>query len=169
MSWMCSSCGELHDELPLSFAADYPDHFANLSGEDRERRALIGSDQCIIDEKEFYLRGMIELPIRGSSEKFLWGVWAAMHPEDFAEVADSWEESGREVKYGPYKAGLGNALHAYSPSALNLKLTIHMQPVGQRPLFVLEEPDHPLAVAQQHGMSQSEVHTLVAKLLHSSR
>jgi Uncharacterized protein conserved in bacteria (DUF2199) len=56
MSWVCGTCGETHEELPLSFATDYPDNYANLTSDQRDVRTIIGSDQCIIDQKEFYIR-----------------------------------------------------------------------------------------------------------------
>ena len=74
---------------------------------------------------------MIEIPILGSDEPFLWGVWASIREEVFDEVADSWDEQGREAKYGPYKGRLANSLSIY-PETLNLKLKIVVQPVGVR-------------------------------------
>jgi hypothetical protein len=88
----------VHDDLPFSFAADYPDNYANMPVEEREHRALIGTDQCMIDEKEFYIRGCLEIPIQNDDRVFLWGLWAAMGPEDFAEVSESWETQGREKR-----------------------------------------------------------------------
>ena len=86
---------------PFSFAADFPDPYANLSNEERDAKAIIASDQCILDSQWFFLRGMIEIPILGSDEPFLWGVWASIRQEVFDEISDSWEEQGRETKYGP--------------------------------------------------------------------
>jgi hypothetical protein len=47
--WICRVCGNVHEELPRSFAAEFPDMFANLTREERDTRAEISSDQCIID------------------------------------------------------------------------------------------------------------------------
>jgi hypothetical protein len=46
--WRCATCGESHAGIPLSFAADFPDMYANMKREERDARAVIGSDQCII-------------------------------------------------------------------------------------------------------------------------
>src|SRR2546428_1587996 len=79
MNWpegyTCRTCGQYHTGVPFSFAADFPDQYANLSKEERDSRATIGSDQCIVDSQWFYLRGMVEIPIIGSNQPFLWGVW----------------------------------------------------------------------------------------------
>ncbi len=42
--WRCATCGESHAGLPLSFAADFPDMYANMKREERDARAVIGSD-----------------------------------------------------------------------------------------------------------------------------
>lgn len=138
-SYLCHTWGKAHDEVPLSFAADYPDPYANLSREDRDNRALVSSDQCIIDQEQFYLRGCLELPIVGSNDVFLWGVWARVHEKDFDTIHEFWEKEGREHKIGPFKGRLSNSLSIYADT-LNLRLRIQILPVGQRPLFILEEP-----------------------------
>jgi|GEM_PF-4188272 len=48
MSWTCATCGKNHEDVPLSFAADYFDNYANMSVDEREQRAIAGSDQCVI-------------------------------------------------------------------------------------------------------------------------
>ncbi len=34
--WKCSTCGESHAGIPLSFAADFPDMYANMKKEERD-------------------------------------------------------------------------------------------------------------------------------------
>ena len=45
--------------------------YANLDRNARELRAIASSDQCIIDQEEFYIRGCLEIPIIGTREVFL--------------------------------------------------------------------------------------------------
>lgn len=139
--------------------------FANMSETDRGTRALIGSDQCIVDEEWFFIRGCLEIAILDSSEVFLWGLWASVKEEVFNQITESWEEEARETRRGPFKARLANSLSVY-PGTLNARLRIVMQPVGTRPLFMLEEPQHPLTMAQQRGMSRLEAMELISTLLH---
>lgn len=72
-NYKCATCGQVHNGLPLSFAAEFPDQYANMSREDRDARAVIGSDQCIIDQERFFIRGCLEIPIIGSEDVFLLG------------------------------------------------------------------------------------------------
>jgi hypothetical protein len=154
-SFVCQVCKQTHEGIPLSFAADFPDMYANMPDAEHSSRALISSDQCIIDDTWFFIRGCLEIPVIETGEVFLWGVWASVKEEVFNELSESWEETGRETRRGPFKGRLANSLSVY-PETLNLKLRLIVQPVGQRPLFVIEE-EHALTTAQQHGMSQHEV------------
>jgi hypothetical protein len=170
MNWpegyTCRTCSQYHTGVPFSFAADFPDPYANLSKEERDTRATIGSDQCILDSKWFFLRGIIEIPVVGNDQPFLWGVWASIQEEIFDEISDCWEVEGRDEKYGPYKGRLANSLSIY-PESLNLKLKIIVQPVGVRPLFVLEDDHHVLAMQQKSGISVQQAVELASFLLHS--
>jgi hypothetical protein len=166
-SWICSHCGETHSNIPLSFAADFPDAYANMNEEERPNRAVCSSDQCIIDDEMFFVRGLIEIPVHDQDVPFLWGVWARLFREDFIEVQESWEEKGRELKRGPFKGRLANDLSLY-PGSVNLKLSLLVQPVGSRPLFILEE-SHLLTSEQQRGISLKDAERMASDLLHSSR
>ncbi len=163
MSFRCSTCNQIHDSIPLSFAADFPDKYANLSEADREARALCSSDQCIIDDDFFAVRGLIEIPVIGQEEPFMWGAWATVVPQNFEEIQDSWTEEGRERTRGPYRGRIANKL-SQGLEALNLKCTIQLREVGSRPLFFIDEP-HLLATQQLQGISQHDAYELGKSLL----
>ena len=164
-SWVCACCGETHSSVPLSFAVDYPDVYANMTEEERAEHAEASFDQCVIDDGTLAIRGLVEIPIHGTSERFLWGVWARVHHDDFTQIHDSWEEKGREGTRGPFKRRMVNRLPLY-PDTLNLKLTIKIQPLGSRPLFFLDE-EHPLATQQRDGMSLEQARAIASQLMHN--
>jgi hypothetical protein len=167
-TFKCSTCGQVHDGVPLSFAADFPDTYANMSREDRDARCIIGSDQCIIDQKLFFVRGCLEIPITGSDDLFLWGLWASIREGVYDQISESWELVGREKSRGPFKGRMANSLSVY-PETLNLKLEIIVQPVGTRPLLHLEEAGHPPAIEQRSGISRARAFELASLLLHQTK
>jgi hypothetical protein len=167
-NYKCATCGQVHGGLPMSFAAEFPDLYANMSREQRDARAVIGSDQCIIDQEWFFVRGCLEIPIIGSDEVFLWGLWASVREEVFDEISECWELVGREKSRGPFKGRLGNSLAEY-PETLNLKLRIALQPLGARPVRVIEEADHLLAIEQSSGITYDRALAMAALLLHQER
>ena len=166
--FVCSSCGQEHTGFPLSFAADYPDPYANLSVNERDARAIAGSDQCIIDQREFYIRGCLELPILGTNDVFLWGLWARVKEEVFDEIDNHWESQRREKSIGPYKGRLANALSIY-PDTLNQRLEIQIKPVGTRPRFILEEIDNPLSIEQRNGITRNKAEEYACLLLRMAK
>jgi hypothetical protein len=87
-TWMCSTCGKSHFDVPMSFAADFPDMYAKMKREERDTRALIGSDQCVIDQRWFFIRGCLEVPILGADEPFVWGLWVSIKEDVYDEMSD---------------------------------------------------------------------------------
>jgi hypothetical protein len=103
-SYRCAICGQVHVGLPRSFTAEFPDQYAKMTREERDARAVIGSDQCIIDQQWFFIRGCLEIPIVDSDEVFLWGLWASVRQEVFDEISECWELVEREKSRGPFKS-----------------------------------------------------------------
>lgn len=166
-TWTCPTCGKSHSDAPLSFAVDFPDMYAHLKREDRDLRAVVGTDQCIVDERWFFVRGCLEIPVLGLSEPFLWSLWASVRQDVFDEISDCWTQEGREKTHGPFKSRLANSLSVY-PETLNLKVEIRMQPVGTRPLFLAEEAEHQLAIEQRLGITWTRAMDLASFLLHQA-
>lgn len=166
--YFCATCKQFHSGLPLSYGADFPDSYLSLNEKEREQRALIGSDQCIIDEEMYFIRGLVALRIMGLQDSFLWGVWASVWKEAFDEMSENWETPGREKLIGPFKGRINNALPQYSPTTLNLKCSIRIEPVGSRPLFFIDEPEHPLAIEQRNGISLERVQQIASALMHKN-
>ena len=116
----------------------------------------------------FFIRGCLELPIIGSKEPFLLGLWACVNGEIYDEISESWQLEGREKTRGPYRGRLSNSLSVY-PETLNLKIRIEIQPVGIRPLFLLQEHEHQLAIEQHSGITPGRAVELACLLLHQQR
>jgi hypothetical protein len=163
--YTCGTCGKTHAGVPFSFAADFPDVYANLAKEAREARAVIGSDQCIVDSQSFFVRGTLEIPVAGRDEPFVWGLWASVLEDTYEQISDCWELKGREKIRGPFKGRLANSLSIY-PEKQNLKIRIVLRPVGVRPVFIVEDAEHPLAIEQRTGITEQEAVKIASLLLH---
>lgn len=153
----------------MSFAAEFPDRYANMKRDERDARAVVGSDQCIIDQQWFFIRGCLEIPmVSRSDEPFLWGLWVSVRQEVFDEIEACWELQGREQRGGPFKGRLANSLAEY-PETLNLRTTVLIQPVGSRPLFVIEKSDYALTIEQSSGVTHDRALAMASLLLHQER
>lgn len=164
----CRTCGEFHPELPLAYGPDAPVYWYGLSDAERAERAELSVDQCVIDGEHFFIRGQLEIPIRGSDQCFAWLVWTSLSEEHFLRACDLWEVSGREAE-PPYFGWLSTELASvYGASTLNLKTHVHTRAVGQRPFVEVEPTDHPLAIEQRQGITWDRVRGLAERLLHGA-
>jgi hypothetical protein len=164
----CTICQKFHAVEPTSHQSNSPDNYSAIRPAERDVRAVLGTDQCVIDNEQYFLRGVIEIPIIGLDEVFLWGAWARVWQKDYEEMSDFWETPGREKTIGPYKGRLNNNVPTYEPETFNLKCTLKIRPVGTRPLFVIEEPEHPLAIDQTQSISMDRVRRIASIVHHAN-
>ncbi len=158
------ACGEHHPGLPMSFAADAPAPYYWLPEEERAARVDLTPDVCVIDGGEFYVRGVLEIPILGTEELFVWGVWASLSEQSYRRTLELWDDEGRENE-PPYFGWLCTDLPVYLDT-LSLKTLVHERPVGARPFVELEPTDHPLAVEQREGITPDRAREISHTVMH---
>ena len=160
----CSSCGKWHDELPFDFGADVPDLVYEIHPSERKARVVGNSDFFVIDDKDYFARGIIEIPILEDKRTFNWGVWVSLSEKNFKRMTELLNSNER-VKEPPYFGWLCTAL-PYLETTINLKTMVHTQPVGVRPKIELEPTSHPLAAEQKQGITMERVQQIAERLLH---
>lgn len=163
LKFQCRTCGSWHEGLP-DVAFDAPHEYDCLSEVQRKTMARKSSDLCSIGDEDFFVRGVLELPIRGRDDFFGIGVWVSLKKENFdryVELFDSQDPTGN----GPYFGWLCNRIAGY-PDTLHLKTNVHLRPAPTRPVVDLEPTDHPLAVHQRSGISLDELQALIEPVLH---
>jgi hypothetical protein len=162
----CRSCGEYHDDLPLAFGPDAPDSWAGTPVGDRSADSVLTSDQCILDHELFFIRGCLDLPILDSEQVFRWLVWISVSEPAFRQMNERWEQPGREED-PPCFGWLNTRLPGY-PDTFNLKVNVHVRPVGEQPFVEVEHTGHPIAVEQREGIPWHRVQERVEQLLHGT-
>jgi hypothetical protein len=167
-SFDCSVCGQTHDSLPTSFAFALPDFVNKMMPWDRESRCQMTEDWCVVDGRFFYIRGCLELPIKDSNERFVFGAWSTLSQEDFERTMEFWQHPDRQ-KEAPYIGSFANTVPLY-PETRNLKTHIHTRKVGQRPLIKLESEigAHPLVSEQKKGIDRERIIHLAQIVLHGA-
>ncbi len=159
----CHRCGQHHGDLPLHYGFHAPAYWYGVPEDERSRRCLLSSNQCVIDEEHFFIVGNLELPIIGSEDRFSWDLWVSLSADNFARAFKLWVQPGRESE-PPYFGWLSSSVPGY-PETLSLKTMIHTRPVGVRPLIELEPTDHPLAVEQRDGITWERVQQIAETIL----
>lgn len=148
----------------MCFGPSAPALWFSIPEAEREARALLSSDQCIIDEKHFFILGRIVLPVLDGPQPFTWLAWVSLSEKNFHRACELWHTEGRENE-SPYFGWLQSSL-PYKVSTLSLKTSVHTQPVGERPLIELEPTDHPLSIEQRSGIAIARVQQIAEAALH---
>ena len=147
-----------------TFGAAAPLSYYALPEAERESRCELGSDDCVIDEKYFFVRGCLEIPVHGCSDPFVWGVWASLSEENFREWVKVFGEE-RRSHIGPFFGWLDAGLRPY-PDTMNLKTMVHLRDDGVRPYIEIEPTEHPLAAEQRNGISVDRVAEIYSIIVH---
>jgi hypothetical protein len=149
----CASCGETHFgmlDLALDRPIGWPDELEKYEIH-RNGDFLLTDDLCVMHGNEFYVRGVIELPIKHAEEhSFRYGVWSSLSQENFKIYKDNFDLNQCD-HLGPWFGWFSNELKGY-PKTLHLKVKVFPQNERSRPSFALEPTDHPLAVEQREGI-----------------
>jgi len=146
--YTCPVCHRQHEDLP-HIGSDRPVHFWDVAEEERERRIKLTSDTCEIDEKYFFIRGVIEIPVFDYPQGFGFGVWVSHKEENYR----AYLERPDSADIGPFFGWLCTRISYYDRDTELLKTMAHYRGAGLRPSIVLEPCEHPLAIDQQNGIS----------------
>ena len=160
--FQCRTCGKWHEGLPRDYAYDAPYYWSESLKADPT--CFLNSDLCVIKNNDYFVRGLIEIPVIGRQHSFRWGVWVSLHKRNFDKMVDLWSDP-KLLDEPPYFGWLSNSIDLY-PETLNLKTNVHSRAINERPIVVLQETDHPLAVEQRHGIAPERVREIAEHALH---
>jgi hypothetical protein len=132
-----------------------------LSEEEQSDRADVLDDFCRLQngETRFFVRGLIELPIRGSDTYFGYGVWIETTAEVLERLGESWHDDDAQLTESGF---LANELEAY-PGSAGLAVTLRTRTA--LPAVRIED-EHRLAQDQRAGILDERASELAASILH---
>jgi hypothetical protein len=175
LRWKCGSCEEWHAGPCLDFSYDSPHYWGKEHERASHRAALmpkwsknrrktfLDENYCVINDHDFFIRGLIHLPIIGAAETFRWGVWGSLSRENFGALLAKHDDPKR-VELPPMFSWLSTQVPEY-PDTLSLKMYAHIQDVGLRPHFRLALTDHPLSQEYHRGVTPERVKAIMMSLL----
>lgn len=133
---------------------------------DSDAGSELTPDLCVIRNEDFFVRGIVEIPVLDQDEPFAWGVWVSLSRKNFERMGDLWLSPDR-VQEPPYFGWFCNVIPGF-PTTLHLKTSVHTREVGVRPYIELEPTDHPLAVEQRNGITMARVREIAEGILHQN-
>lgn len=171
LRWKCSSCEEWHTGPCLDFSYPSP-HYWSQKHEEANRRAgllpswskkhrvtFLDENYCAIEDRDFFIRGIISLPIIGAAESFRWGVWGSLSRENFETLLQLGDDPKR-VDLEPMFSWLSTRIDEY-PDTLSLKMYARIPEPPMRPQFRLEYTDHPLSQEYHKGITPERVKSIM--------
>jgi hypothetical protein len=150
----CSRCDEIHKGIP-GFSSQAPIYYYGIPEKERANRIKLTDDTCILDSKDFFVKGCLEIPVEGADEPFVFSSWISLSERSFLRFLDLFELDDRENEE-PMAGWYSSWLWEFE-STEKLKARIHFRNNGIRPLIELEPTEHPLAIAQRKGFSQHDI------------
>lgn len=149
-----------------SFGWEWPVQYLAIPEAERAERVELGPDLCVIDERWFFVRGCLEIPVIGYDQPLSWGAWVSLSHDSFLRYAELHDDETREP--GAHFVGwLCSAIPGYpDPGDEPLKAALHIRPWPTRPSIELEPTDYPLAVEQREGITVDRVREIAERIKH---
>lgn len=154
MPYTCTTCGQVHSDLPHIGSAA-PFHWADVLASDPN--SLLTEDLCIIEGRDFFIHGVIEIPVHDFEHEFGWGVWVSHKKENF----ETYRENFDSANIGPFFGWLSTKIEYYIEPTLALKTMAYYRGGGLRPRIVLDTSEHPLYRQQRDGISLAEAWKII--------
>ena len=91
-------CLDFYDDAPYYWLEHHrtTTKEASLLANSSERPiSFLDEDFCAIDDRDFFVRGVIHLPIIGTAESLRWGVWGSLSRENFRTLLSMRDDSRR--------------------------------------------------------------------------
>jgi hypothetical protein len=148
--------------MDYAFAA--PRNWFGLTEAERATRAKLPADICTIDGKQRYVRGCLEIPVSGSSENLIWGLWVSVSEDSLRYILSKWSAQIGEDE--PLRFGwLGTWIDGY-PEPHEIRCHVFIRSGNLRPRIVLEPTDYPLAIEQHQVITIERVKQIAAGVGH---
>jgi hypothetical protein len=110
-------------------------------------------------ETRYFVRGLLELPIQGTSSYFGYGVWIETTQESIERLGESWHDEEESLTEHGF---LANEIDPY-PGSAGLKVTLRTRKT--LPAVVVDVA-HALTDDQRAGISDERANELAASILH---
>jgi hypothetical protein len=106
--------------------------------------------------RQFFLRALLPIPVRGKREASCWGLWVEVDEATMNRVVELWDDP-RQGTEPPFPARVANTIKGYPPT-LGLPGTLQLTGPTTPPRFVLDPGlDHLLAEEQRRGVFPERV------------
>lgn len=155
--WKCGKCDEWHS-WPFDLAANAPDPWPHERSYEpnsdlRMEGDFLSEDFCVMGGQYFMIRCVLAIPVIGVPGVFGFGCWSSLSRENFEKYIAGFD-TGDYADRGPWTGWLLNRLADFmgeDPSPI--EVWVEPRPDRQRPRLHVAREGHPLAIAQEDGIT----------------
>ncbi|MGE3104773.1 MAG: DUF2199 domain-containing protein [Lysobacterales bacterium] len=168
-AFTCSCCGKVHEGSP-SFGFRAPDPYTWLTEEQKASVASLSADFCTIEhdgETDRFVRAVLEVPIHGIAEPFLWGVWVSLSEQSFERYRSTYNDP---VEGETFFGWVCNSIALY-PYPKHRPSDVIVRSGRARPKVRLhrgDPEDDPLVIDQVSGISVLRAQHLAERAMHAA-
>ena len=163
MRYRCPACSEIHQGFP-ALAYQLPDPIYALTADERDARAIISSDLCILDDRRHFVRCVLSVDVNGYDEQLEFGPWVEIDRNAFSRYS-VWFNLAASPGWSQVKGKLANAFPAQEQTTLGLSCCLILPDTDdERPTVKIMDPKHPLFDDQAAGISIARATELVSSL-----
>lgn len=109
----------------------------------------LDEDLCIINDQDYFIKGIVQLPILGTNKSFGWGIWISQKKENFEIYRENFESSD----IGPFFGWLSTEISYYKETTINLKTRACFRGNGLRPIIEIAPCEHEIYRNQNTGIA----------------
>jgi hypothetical protein len=119
--FQCQTCGNWHDGLPLNYGYAAPHYWSH----DLSSRpdCFLNADFCVIRKEDFFVRGLIEIPVHNRDAFFRYGAWVSLSKKNFERMFEHWHDP-KLLSEPPYFGWLRNSIDQRFQQS-NYATTVH--------------------------------------------
>ena len=164
--YMCSSCGQIHQELPaLGFMT--PFHYDVLSENDKNETAELSDDFCIIrhpEQTDRFIRTVLSFAVHNTCETLDYGIWVSLSEESFNEYQENFKS---ETSEQTYFGMICNEITDYHETTLGLHVNVQVRKAGIRPEILPHQTEHQLIIDWENGITFEEAEKRILKAMNN--
>lgn len=143
----------------MDVAFSLPDAIFALPEEQREVRGKTHTDLCSLDDRRYFIRGVVYVAVQALGTDFGWGVWAEVSEGTFCRYQEIYDKDGSNE---PPAAGvLANTPPGYAD--VEQPLEIHFGPPDKRPIFKPTPTESEFYHEQIEGLPVRKWHSIIER------
>ena len=147
----CPCCEKLVPAEDMELSYRKPDAVACMDQEDIDAQCKYTDDYYACEEKYFYIRGILPLPVLEAGRNYHLGVWVQVSSNSFNKIWDLWDDKNQSNE-PPIRALLANDIHLHE-NTQNIEVEIQLTGPTSRPNVIVKDHESSLYKEQQHGIA----------------